>query len=424
MRSEHGQAGLLLVGALCAVLVGAVALGAVAASVSRHEDRQRAADLAALAAAGSMRDDYARLYPLDGQPGLSPASYVLRARRAALATAAANGAHSVFVRFPDATPGPPLRAVVRVAGNAATHDAPRDADATAEAEVAMPTAVGFAPGGDGEYRGPLVYRDGKPMRPDTALAYDRMAAAARAAGIDLVVVSGFRTNAEQAALFAAHPDPKWVARPGTSLHRLGTELDIGPASAYGWLAANAHRFRFVKRYAWEPWHFGYTGNPGSRSVGFGGGGESVGSALPAWVPAAYVPLFARAAQRWNVSAALLAAQARAESDFDPHSVSSAGALGISQLMPDEIHRFGVTDPFDPAQSIDVQGHLMRDLLRQFASVPLALAAYNAGPGAVAPCMCVPDYPETQAYVARILGFLRGAGDGDGLAAGFTIRLVR
>ena len=53
---------------------------------------------------------------------------------------------------------------------------------------------------------------------------------------------------------------------------------------------------------------------------------------------------------------------------------------------------------------------MRDLLRQFGSVPLALAAYNAGPGAVAGCGCVPPYPETQAYVARILGLLRGAGD--------------
>jgi LAS superfamily LD-carboxypeptidase LdcB len=56
-------------------------------------------------------------------------------------------------------------------------------------------------------------------------------------------------------LFAAHPDPKWVAPPGKSLHRLGTELDLGPSSAYGWLAANAHRFGFIKRYSWEPWHY-------------------------------------------------------------------------------------------------------------------------------------------------------------------------
>ena len=56
-------------------------------------------------------------------------------------------------------------------------------------------------------------------------------------------------------MFAAHPDPKWVAPPGQSLHRLGTELDLGPAGAYGWLARNAERFHFVQRYSWEPWHY-------------------------------------------------------------------------------------------------------------------------------------------------------------------------
>src|SRR5215207_8318740 len=89
------------------------------------------------------------------------------------------------------------------------------------------------------------------MRPDVARAFDRMAAAARRDGIYLIVVSGYRSDAEQARLFAAHPDPKWVAPPGKSLHRLGTELDLGPASAYGWLARDARRFGFIKRYAWE-----------------------------------------------------------------------------------------------------------------------------------------------------------------------------
>jgi LAS superfamily LD-carboxypeptidase LdcB len=51
-----------------------------------------------------------------------------------------------------------------------------------------------------------------------------------------------------------HPDPKWVAPPGKSLHRLGTELDLGPPSAYTWLLRNSRRFGFIKRYAWEPWH--------------------------------------------------------------------------------------------------------------------------------------------------------------------------
>ena len=88
------------------------------------------------------------------------------------------------------------------------------------------------------------------MRPDVARAFDRMAAAARADGIELQINSAFRSDAEQAELFRRHPDPKWVAPPGRSLHRNGTELDLGPPGAYSWLAANAKRFHFVQRYSW------------------------------------------------------------------------------------------------------------------------------------------------------------------------------
>ena len=73
-------------------------------------------------------------------------------------------------------------------------------------------------------------------------------------------------------------------------------------------------------------------------------------------------------------------------------------------------------------AIDAQAHLMRELLGRFGSVPLALAAYNAGPGAVAACGCIPPYPETRAYVARILGLLGGAGDSQAGVA-MEVRLV-
>src|SRR4051794_34489889 len=86
------------------------------------------------------------------------------------------------------------------------------------------------------------------MRPDTAQGFDALNAAASAAGHPLIVVSAFRSSAEQAVLFARHPDPRWVAPPGRSLHRLGTELDLGPPGAYPWLAAHARRFHFVQRY--------------------------------------------------------------------------------------------------------------------------------------------------------------------------------
>jgi hypothetical protein len=280
---------------------------------------------------------------------------------------------------------------------------------------APPAAPAVASGGG--YSGPLVYQQGEGMRPDVAAAFDRMAAAAAGDGIALIVNSGFRSDAEQAALWAENPDPRWVAPPGTSLHRCATELDLGPPGAYAWLAANAPRFGFLARYSWEPWHFGYTGEPAPCSLeaesiasarGVGAGEPS--AALPAFVPPQFRTALADASLRWNVSAALLAAQLMAESNFNPFAVSPAGAQGIAQFMPATAAGYGLEDPFDAAAAIDAQAHLMADLLGQFGGqVPLALAAYNAGPAAVAPCGCVPAIPETQAYVARILGLMGGAG---------------
>jgi hypothetical protein len=431
-KRERGQAALLLLGALGFVLVGALILGAIAAGVGVQGRDQRAADLAALAGARALRADYYGLFE-PATIGVRPnprhvekAEYLARGRAAALTTARRNGARAIAVSFPDERQMAPVRIRVTVSDPAVVRLGSREqaaaVRAAAEAELAPPGGplAGFASGGG--YQGPLAYRQGKPMRPDVALAFDRMAAAAARDGVSLIVVSGYRSDAEQARLFAQHPDPKWVAPPGHSLHRLATELDLGPAGAYGWLAAHSRRFGFVKRYAWEPWHFGYTLNAGTASVGFGVGGEAR-PAMPSFVPARFAAPINRAAQRWSVSAALLAAQLYAESNFNPFAVSSAGAQGIAQFMPGTGRSYGLTNPFDPVASIDAQAHLMRDLLRRFASVPLALAAYNAGPGAVARCGCIPPYPETRGYVARILGLLGGAGDPSALT-GMTVRLVR
>ena len=146
--------------------------------------------------------------------------------------------------------------------------------------------------------------------------------------------------------------------------------------------------------------------------------------MPGFVPARFTDAIAGAAQRWNVSATLLSAQIHAESGFNPFATSPAGAQGIAQFMPGTARAYGLDNPFDAAQAIDAQAHLMRDLLREFASVPLALAAYNAGPAPVRACFCVPAIPETRGYVARILGLMGGAGDVTGGGAGLTVRLVR
>ena len=84
--------------------------------------------------------------------------------------------------------------------------------------------------------------------------------------------------------------------------------------------------------------------------------------------------------------------------------------GIAQFMPATARAYGLRDAFDAPAAIDAQAHLMSDLLGQFGLPALALAAYNAGPAPVAACHCVPSIPETQAYVARILGLLDGAGE--------------
>ena len=433
---ERGQATLLLLGVLLAVGLGAVVLGGIAQGIGAGGDRQRAADLAALAAARVMHDRYAGLFEPPTEGGRPNPRHVERddyanvARRAAEETGRRNGAGEVSVAFPDRDTFAPVRVRVTVRdpipvrANGEQREVPFTA--RAEAELAPPAdAMIAASPGAGEYAGPFAQRQGKPMRPDVALAFDRMEAAARAAGLALVIASAYRSDAEQAALFAARPDPKWVARPGTSLHRLGTELDLGPPAAYGWLAANAKRFGFVQRYSWEPWHYGYTHNASSGRVGltYGGGDGRRARGLPSFVPARFAAPIARAAQRWNVSAALLAAQLYAESNFNPNARSPAGAQGIAQFMPGTAAAYGLADPFDVAAAIDAQARMMRDLLRRFGSVPLALAAYNAGPGAVAACGCIPPYPETRGYVARILGLLGGAGEGPG-GGGLEVRLVR
>jgi len=122
----------------------------------------------------------------------------------------------------------------------------------------------------------------------------------------------------------------------------------------------------------------------------------------------YAALFAKAGAQHGVSPALLTAVARAESRFDAGARSPAGAQGLMQLMPATARSLGV-DPWQPAQAVDGAARLLKSHLARFGATELALAAYNAGPGAVARHGGVPPYAETQAYVARIMVELRGGG---------------
>ena len=217
------------------------------------------------------------------------------------------------------------------------------------------------------------------MRPDVALAFDRMERAARADGVTLLVTSGYRSDAEQAVLFAANPDPKWVARPGKSLHRNGTELDLGPrvglrlAGAqrrplplHPALPARALALRLHAQPALDAAARDRRRRPpGQRDARLRARRASrrCGASRPA------VERVGGAARR---------ADLRRE-QLQPVRAERGGGAGDRAVHAGHGGGDGPRRPVRAGQAIDAQAHLMRDLLRRFAAVPLALAAYNAGP---------------------------------------------
>jgi soluble lytic murein transglycosylase-like protein len=113
----------------------------------------------------------------------------------------------------------------------------------------------------------------------------------------------------------------------------------------------------------------------------------------------------KAAARYNLSPDLIRGVIRAESNFQAQAVSSAGAKGLMQLMPETAGDLGVTKPFDIQQNIDGGSRYLRQMLDRFGgNLKLALAAYNAGPGAVEKYEGRVPYAETQEYVKRVLRF--------------------
>jgi soluble lytic murein transglycosylase-like protein len=118
-------------------------------------------------------------------------------------------------------------------------------------------------------------------------------------------------------------------------------------------------------------------------------------------------LVSDASARNAVSPGLVNAVVMAESAGNPGAISAAGAQGLMQIMPDTAASCGVSNPFDPAQNVDCGTRYLHELLERYNNnVELAVAAYNAGPGAVDQYRGVPPYAETRAYVTRVLDAYR------------------
>src|SRR5436190_19640118 len=147
-------------------------------------------------------------------------------------------------------------------------------------------------------------------------------------------------------------------------------------------------------------------------------GVSIDSFNPVPAAHAYDNLIREAAAKYSLDPALIKSVMHTESAFNPTAVSTAGAMGLMQLMPDIANAYGVDDVFDPRQNVMAGARLLRELLDQHhGNLVLTIASYNAGPTAIAKHgNKVPPFKETQNYVKRVTGLIADErANADGIA---------
>lgn len=121
----------------------------------------------------------------------------------------------------------------------------------------------------------------------------------------------------------------------------------------------------------------------------------------------YSQLIEAASKKYNISSSIIKSVINTESGFNKTAVSSTGAMGLMQLMPETAEALGVSNAFDPQENIDGGVRYLKDMLSEFGgNLELALAAYNAGPNSVKKYGGIPPYKETQNYVKKIMSSLK------------------
>lgn len=289
------------------------------------------------------------------------------------------------------------------------------------------------------------------MQSSFAAQLHQLMSAVNQAGGSMTIASGYRDNAQQQQLYnnaVSRYGPaqaaNWAAPPGQSNHEKGLAADIhGDARSMNLAHKLAPQFGLAFPLTNEAWHvqpadLGYHDNQGGPSAVTNNGQDTAMSRMSAIINAlsggsggtlgdpssyadptnqttssgdmnssslgssAYDAMFSSAAQKYGLNPALLKAVAKQESGYNPNARSGAGAQGIMQFMPGTAKSMGV-NPMDPASAIDGAARMLSGLKKQFGSTQLALAAYNAGAGAVEKYGGIPPFAETQNYVRNIMG---------------------
>ncbi|MDF1593504.1 MAG: transglycosylase SLT domain-containing protein [Desulfobacterales bacterium] len=133
--------------------------------------------------------------------------------------------------------------------------------------------------------------------------------------------------------------------------------------------------------------------------------ERPAAALPASLTGKYEPIINAASKRHGISAHLLNAMIKVESDYNPRAVSRKGAKGLMQIMPETMKALNIANGFDPWENIMGGARYFKQLFNRYeGKLPLALAAYNAGPGVVDRFGSIPPFRETEAYVEKVIRY--------------------